>query len=359
MVKYSREVLVIGPYPPPIGGVSESVRKLTEVLKFSGKNVSIFNTSSGKSREDLYSRKGFKSYFYGLFLLINFFLAVKKNKPDECHLFVTSNSAFLRDLFFILILKLFSVRFYTHLHSKKTGEMFLGSFGIRFLFFFLKFSEVIFVLSKDHKLFFSGYTRAKLVVLENFCMSNEFDASVGPSNSFLYCGRVSERKGFYDLVQALIAIKADQDFNINILGVCDNNKTESLVELMTRDLKDRIVFNGNTFGEEKKAFFRKCGCFIFPSQFENSPVVLKEAMMAGLLIVASDIEANKNVLRNYPGAFYFKAGDYVYLSLVIKKVILMDQEKTSFLREACSNFRKFDESYAISVLNKVRFDGIR
>lgn len=347
-------ISIVGPLPPPIGGVSESVRKLLDILMRNNEDLKIFNTSSNNEREDLYEGKKISAYIRSVILIFRFISFSIRNRSNECHLFTTSNSAFLRDIPIILIAKITSRKFFIHFHSKKEGELFLKKGFIKLLFFFLDFSDGIIVLSEKHQSYFSRFSKKPLFILENFCISYEFSPSFGNANQLIYCGRLSEKKGFFDLLEAAKKIHHTAAFSMFVLGLSDNEETEKRIEAKSSLFGDTIKYYGNVFGEQKKELFSEAGCFIFPSHFENSPVVLKEAMMANLIIIASDIDANKNVLRDYPGAFYFNVTDPNNLSIVLKDVLNIPKDQFDGIRNRCRNFPKFDETYALNVISSIR-----
>lgn len=53
-------------------------------------------------------------------------------------------------------------------------------------------------------------------------------------------------------------------------------------------LQECITLTGPVYGEEKDALFKKCDIFVFPTHDEAFPLVILEAMSAGLPIVSSD-----------------------------------------------------------------------
>ena len=347
-----KKILVIAPFPPPVGGVSESARKLLLVLS-ADNTVSVhkFNTSSGKQNEDLYASKKVSSYIFSFFTVLKLLLLPSKKKIDEVHVFATSDVAFFRDSLLILIARLFCKCIMVHLHSKKSGEFFLRNGYVDFLFFMLKAADVVFVLSEDHKKYFSTFYDGKMFVLENFCLSTEFLPSNGAQNHFLYCGRISDKKGFFDLMAAIDTLHFTR-LRLDVLGVSDNQKTEKKLS----EYKDFecISFHGNVFGEKKRNFFMKSGCLVFPSHFENSPVVLKEAIQAGMLIISSDLEANKNVLDDYPGAYFYPVGDFQSLARLIVMVAEMQSENFSEKKKKCLDYKRYDEEYAKNIIENAR-----
>lgn len=58
-----------------------------------------------------------------------------------------------------------------------------------------------------------------------------------------------------------------------------------------------VVFTGAVYGEEKEALLRNAYTFCIPSTIEGLSISLLEAMSYSLPIIASDINANKEVLE--------------------------------------------------------------
>ena len=60
---------------------------------------------------------------------------------------------------------------------------------------------------------------------------------------------------------------------------------------------------------------------IFPSHFENSPVVLKEAIAAKMSILSSDIHANENILQRRNNYLSFQVSNNNFLALKMSYLI--------------------------------------
>lgn len=58
-----------------------------------------------------------------------------------------------------------------------------------------------------------------------------------------------------------------------------------------------IIFTGAVYGDDKGALLENAFCFCLPSTIEGLSIVLLEAMVHRLPIIASDIEANREVLE--------------------------------------------------------------
>jgi glycosyltransferase involved in cell wall biosynthesis len=119
--------------------------------------------------------------------------------------------------------------------------------------------------------------------------------------------------------------------------------------LAERKLGECVSVIGLATGAQKTALFRDHGVFLFPSHFENSPVVLKEATQAGMAIISSDIPANLNVLTRSHNQLSYPSGNCEALAACMLR--MMDApELFTELRDRARKAPAFDEQYAMEVL---------
>ena len=195
-------------------------------------------------------------------------------------------------------------------------------------------------------------------VIENFVDYKLFNCSIETKEKeFLYVGRLSEKKGFFDLLKSIEILKNEGlNIVIHVLGLPDNDDTQQNIERMVKkmNLEEYLVFHGNTYGKAKHKLFKRCRYFIFPSQFENSPVVLKEAIASKMVIIASNIEANKLVLDVMTDYSYFEMGNYKDLSRLIAKCFFDEAFSMNSMNKA-SKIKIYDKNIAknklISLIN--------
>ena len=352
------KIAFIGPLPPPLGGVAVMNKSIQELLVNELK-ITSFNTSSGKDKEDLYSKNYFKKVLPQIKKLFQFIQFAKNDDYKIVNLFVTSGVGFVREALYILTLRLFRKKIIVHLHSKKKGEFFLYPYRIRVFSYFLNMCHKILVLSNDHESYFQKYLRnEKLEILENFVDYSLYgnDAN-NKQDDFLYVGRLSKMKGFYDLLKMVRYLKQNNiNYKFKIVGVADNNTNQEKIQTLIDEygIKDMVVLHGPVFGQEKYDLFKKCKFFIFPSHFENSPVVLKEAIASKMHIFSSDIEANRVVLKPIHNVTYFKKENYIDMA---KKIMNHDE-----LEHQDNIFYGYDKSIAkqilIDVIEKLSKDSI-
>jgi glycosyltransferase involved in cell wall biosynthesis len=346
----------IGPIPPPYGGVGVMNKSFQEIVTPTW-NVLVFNTSSGRLNEDLYKSKGFKNVSHfakNTFGLIKF---LSRNRFKIANVFVTSNIAFLRDSILILILWLCRKKIVVHFHSKKKGEFFLKNFTIRYVALIFKLSNKIIVLSDDHFDYFAKYfDETKMVVIENFVDYGLYDCKIENKNSeFLYVSRLSEKKGIFDLIEAVKIIKDKGLYlKINVLGTAENDEVKNRIEdcINKYGLEENLILHGNVHGDKKYAFFKSGSIFIFPSHFENSPVVIKEAIASNMALVCSNIEANEIILKDKGNTKFFNTNDAKDLAAKIE-CVLSNPDYMKNLMQHSENCKIYDKKYAEEKLSNI------
>lgn len=353
-----RKIAFIGPIPPPVGGVALANLRVQELVRAKNPKDIILNlnTSKGLQNADLYKKKGFGELFHFIKNIFQLIVFVAKNRIDVSNVYVVPNISFLREMMFIFILKITTKKLVVHLHAKTEGDYFLSGFKLKVFTKVVGLGDVIFVLSeKFHKKFYAQYIdEKKLVVLENFVNYKDFKNPIeDKTNDFLYVGRLSEKKGFLDLVEAIVLIKDKvKDLTIHVLGEYENEEFKALVDskIEAHQLTS-FKFYGSRTGEEKFIFFKENSVFIFPSYFENSPIVLKEAIASKMAIIASDIVENKNILDPFNIKEYYKVRDIKHLA---KKILKAHNQKaliTSYMKNA-EKITHFGYDYAGEIIRR-------
>tara|TARA_B100001173_G_scaffold305674_1_gene311416 strand:- start:1437 stop:2546 length:1110 start_codon:yes stop_codon:yes gene_type:complete len=353
----NKTIAFVGPLPPPVGGVALANMRFQTLIKESTNRFNIIelNTSRGLKNADLYKRKGLVNFFHFLKNLIDFFLFLFSNKIHICNVFVVPNISFLREAIFIIILKLTQKKIFIHLHSKTSGDLFLEGFRLKFFTSIISMGDIVFVLSEEyHKPFFLKYISSKkLVVLENFINVQDFENEIQNKKlEFLYVGRVSEKKGFLDLLNAIsILHKQFPKIKINVLGEFENKDFQRKVnDTLKRNCITCFRFHGMVMGKDKLRFFKESSILLFPSHFENSPIVLKEAIASKLAIIASDIIENRQILDSFGCKMYFKVRDHHQLSEKIK-TLLENKIKLKAMMDEANRAKIFDYHDAKKAVN--------
>lgn len=105
----------------------------------------------------------------------------------------------------------------------------------------------------------------------------------------LFIARIGRQKGLPMLLAGMAALRAKLDGWVLVVGGSDQDGHETDVkELVERlDLREHVVFAGPLFGETKLDAFSASEAFVLPSHCEGSPMIVLEAMAAGLPIICT------------------------------------------------------------------------
>ena len=354
----AKKIAFIGPLQPPVGGVALANIRAQEIVKRLAPDSEIITLDNSKKsiNADLYKRKGLGELVHFIKNIAKFLAFILKNRIAIANVFVVPNISFLREAVYILLLKLKSGQLVVHLHAKTSGDLFLSGFKLKLFTKIVGLGDVVFVLSeKHHKRFYSKYIRPeKLVVLENFVTYNDFENHIDKKeHKFLYVGRLSEKKGFETLVDAVILAKDQlKGLKIEVLGAFENELFEAQIrsKIKQHDLT-HFQFHGPQMGPQKFEQFKRSSVFVFPSYFENSPIVLKEAIAAKMAILSSDIKENKNLLEDFDNKVLFKAQDVNDLA---QKLVYCYQQKevVRAMMHTSEKIKQYDVSYAEQIIAK-------
>lgn len=121
-------------------------------------------------------------------------------------------------------------------------------------------------------------------VIPNGYHTLHFDTSRQRKNQILLCSRLLPRKGFQYVIEAVKDLSLD--WQVHIVG--DGPYLDTL-KTMAKDSKTPIIFHGWLDRDDPAfyALYETSSIFILPSEAENFPTVLLEAMSAGLAIITT------------------------------------------------------------------------
>jgi len=155
----------------------------------------------------------------------------------------------------------------------------------------------------------AGFPSAQIVVKPNFVNSSaelEMDSNepdihkeINRKPYALYVGRLSKEKGINTLLDAWENI----DFDLNIAG-------DNMLENPLPAANSNINFLGEIDNSQVHTQMKNAQFLVMPSIcYENLPMVIIEAYFRGLPVIASDIGAMKEVIKNKETGLLFEAGD--------------------------------------------------
>ena len=162
-------------------------------------------------------------------------------------------------------------------------------------------------------------------------LDRDGERSAGSSRRFAFFGQATPTKGLNILVRAarwLHNHDPELDFSIDVYGVTEDRFRELCPE--EELIKDIIRFHGRYAATDVVGLMQANGWLIVPSTWwENSPVVIQEARLAGTPVIASNIGGMREKVTGW--GRLFPVGDFEALGRLIEELAGND----SALEEAC------------------------
>lgn len=293
---------MIGSLPPPYHGSSIYFKNLIDSKIKDEFDISHLDISDHRNLDNL-SKLDFTNVKIALKSLSNLRKRLKTYKPDLVYIPVASNFLpYLRDGLFIYVTSKFSnSKIAIHLHEGKyfRDEFFENSNPLvkSFIKKTLSKADTAIVLGESLKGVFEGLVK-NIEVCENGITEDFFNpgkkfSETGKSGLKAgFIGNLFRSKGVLDVLNAA-KITSEEGYNFEFifagLWSLKENLTKSEAEkiISENNLNHKIKFLGLVKGPEKKKFFEECDIIVFPSMNEGSPLVILEAMSAGLPVIST------------------------------------------------------------------------
>lgn len=182
------------------------------------------------------------------------------------------------------------------------------------------------------------------------CLDSEIEEFWGAAALKVLCiGTVCERKNQRLLVDAVISIRDSTD-EIKVVFAGDDN-SDYAVELKS-DIKFDEQFKFVGISDETPALMKEADLVVLPSLSEGLPITVIESFRDGVLVLASDIAENCELVENAKNGLTFFSSSLSDLSSMLLKVLNMsDNEKEILINSALKDYRdsfsieKMSESY--------------
>ena len=122
----------------------------------------------------------------------------------------------------------------------------------------------------------------------------------------LFVGRLSAPKGIYDLFDAIpLVAERHPEARFVLVGVAESDAMEPVIraEAGRRGIAARLTFLGSLEGRDKAAAFITSKLIVVPSWTEAFPLVIPEAMAAGLPVIATAVGAIPDFVKDGEDGF--------------------------------------------------------
>lgn len=329
------KILIIGPLPPPSGGMATSVYNLLNSHLKDAYDLLILDITGYRTRK---KKNYFPIFSYQLFLFFKLFYLLLLKRPAIVHVQVASFLYFYIIAIDIMLSKLLKRKVIFHLRGCRFKDFYKNSphIGKLFIKFILKTSDRIIALSQIWMQFISAIIEDanKVIIIPNsvdcvkFRQFENKKLKMGFSKDdlmVLFVGSIGQRKGAFDLVQCIPRITSDiRNLKFIFLGREEfRGEKEKLDNLIKAEKLTNVFSLGEVSGQEKIDYYLSSDIFVLPSHAENFPNSLLEAMASGLPVVASDVGAVDEIIRDGENGFLIKPKD---IDAIAEKISILSKD---------------------------------
>jgi len=230
------------------------------------------------------------------------------------HIHMSEKGSFIRKSLVLTLAKLWGKKTILHLH------------GAEFLLFYQKspafFQKYIthILTSADHNIALSAQWRKDILqiadktnisVIYNPCIVQEKPVRQTERIRFLFMGRMGQRKGVYDLIEACKLLK-NRHIQINLYGDGEVDQVRRLVE--ENNLSDFVNVHDWIRDAEKLQAFQASHVLLLPSYNEGLPMAILEALGYWMPVISTPVGGIPEAIIDGVNGFLIEPGNVVQLA---------------------------------------------
>lgn len=191
--------------------------------------------------------------------------------------------------------------------------------------------------------------RNKIVILPNpISIILNTTANIN-KKTVLTVGRLSYPKGYDMLIDVWEIVSKDAcDWKLNIIG-SGELESELKKKVKEKNLDDSICFLGQKKDIEK--YYLNSSIFVSSSRYEGQPMVVLEALEAGLPIVSFDILANRSLIDK--NGILVECYNIEKMAKAIKELIKNDEKRLIMSKESKIKSKEFSIENIYSKWNEI------
>lgn len=350
------KILLIGPFSPPITGVSFANDTLYDGLNKRNVTTDYINFSYPTLKENI-GKLSLKKILYYLKLYIYIYKV-----PLYKTIYMTPGQTFfgvLKYVPFILISKALRKETIVHVHGNHLWKEFESLKGVQKKIFDIilsSFDKGI-VLSKNlRKNLYPFLKKEKIYDVYNFVEENILDNvtldAVKNKNlkelNIVFLSNLMKEKGIFDLLESLILLKQnDIPFKAKIAGAIDPVFENELRSLF-KNLEKEVEYLGIVRGDDKRDLLINANVFVFPTYYamEGQPISILEAMATGNIIMTTKHAGIPDIFEEDKNGFYIEKNNPEDIANKLKKI---SSKLVNYREIMTNNYLETHEKYSTKI----------
>jgi glycosyltransferase involved in cell wall biosynthesis len=248
-------------------------------------------------------------------------------RPALVHVHMSSRASFWRKAVVCLMADALRCPYLVHMHGSEFMRFYeteAGPRSKRFIGRILRRATLVLALSEEWSRDLSRICPdARIQVLPNaVAVPNDIDsgARAEEGDEVLFLGRIGQRKGTFDLLEAFAEIAADHPKS-RLVCAGDGDVEGLRRRAQELGLQDRVTCPGWLSREETAGRLRSAALFALPSYAEGLPMALLEAMSWGLPVIATPVGGIPQVILTGENGLLVQPGDVRGLSSALSRLL--------------------------------------
>lgn len=323
------------------GGMVTMVRNILSYSNWEQFNISYIptHTDGGKLKKTVFFLKAYCKIGWKML----------SGNANILHLHISERGSFYRKALLVRMAKKFRCPVILHHHGADFEVFYEGLSPER-----RKYVEKIFTMADANLLlscsmeesFEEKAPNAKKIVLHNAVAVLEKNSYSLTKKAIVTLGRLGERKGTYDFLEALKRLDSEisDDIKIYLCGDGDIHGVQKRIK--EYGLEKRVAHVGWVSGTQKQEIMNQAMCHVLPSYREVLPMSILETMAMGIPNISTRIASIPEVIESGVNGILIDSGNVDQLTEALRKLCCDEKIRNEMSRNA---FEKIEKEYSVSV----------
>ena len=349
-------VILVGPLPPPIHGVTISTQRLLSSPLREKLDLRHLDTSDHRSMETV-GAVDIRNVTLGLASYWDLLRLCLARRPDAVYVPISQTAlGFLRDSVYLLLPRLFGAAIVIHLRGGHFGRFYAGTNALMrwYIDLSMRCVERVIVLGQVFKPIFAAWIDdGHIDVVPNgtdLVIEGVAEKLRQPNRGPLtvtYLSNLVPTKGIEEFVRMALDLAATEP-EVAFLVAGDwlqpNTTAERTVKGLLTGAGDRIRFLGEVRGAAKAALLARTDIYVLPTYypFEGQPNAIVEAMAAGCAVVSTDHAAIPETVLDGETGIIVPQRDVAALTQAVRRLC---RDRDALWAMAKASYARYREGY--------------